>query len=337
MALPGTVFVGRDRVLDATMSKLAERLMERGVTVVRPSWSAGPGELLAGDIRDAAVVVVSSRTRVGRDLLTGAAGLRGVVFPSIGVESCDLDAASELGIVVANGATPENVDSMAEATTMLIAALRLSLPLKRRQFHHAGTRPPPLAGEMVAGSIVGLVGFGRIAKAVVHRLAGWRVGGILAHTRTPPAAEDWPQVKFVALPTLLAESDVVSLHVPLTDATRDMIGAAELGAMKPGSALINTSRGGLVDEGALVRALEKGDLGGVAIDTFLDEPPSADHPLGRYENVILTRHNVGHTHELFNSLVPTGVDNVTRILQGQLPVHLCNPTVTPHWRARTVR
>ena len=325
------VFVATDRALGPTLAKLADALAERRVAVVRPAGSSAMRALSPEEVGDATVVVVSSRTPVSRAFMASVPALRGVVYPSIGIESCDVAAATELGVVVANGATLENVESMAEATTMLIAALRLELPVKQRHFREPRPAPGRPSGAMVAGSTVGLIGFGRIAKAVTRRLDGWGAR-VLSHTRTPPAKTAWPQVTFVDLPTLLAESDVVSLHLPLTAATRNLIGAKELAMMKSGSCLINTSRGGLVDERSLVDALRKGRLGGAAIDTFAVEPPAPNHPLGQCENVILTAHDVGHTRDLFDSLVPTAVENVMRILGGTVPAHVCNPAVLPRWQ-----
>lgn len=193
----GPVLVGYDHVLGDTLARIARALERSGYEVRRPRarrHTPGP-ELSTDSLRDAAVVVASSRTPLPAALLASAPRLRGVVFPSIGIESCDLAAATRLGVVVANGATAENVQSMAEATVMLMAALRLELPIKRRQLvAYAGReQPPPVTGRMLGGSTIGLVGFGRIAREVTRRLAGWQVGDILAHTRSVPPPTDPPR------------------------------------------------------------------------------------------------------------------------------------------------
>jgi D-3-phosphoglycerate dehydrogenase len=340
---PQTVFVGDDHVLGETLDAVAGALSARGYRIVRgaaqpaPAHTEYPPRSWPELFGQASAMLVSTRTRVPARLLASAPLLRGVVFPSIGTESVDLAAATRLGIVVAHGATPENFQSMAEATVMLAVALLLELPVRQQQFASRAARPATstLTSRMLAGRTVGLVGFGRIAQEVVTRLDGWRVGRILAHTRTPPPRQCWPQVSFVDLGTLLEHSDVVSLHLPLTPETRALIGAAELARMGPGSVLINTARGGIVDEAALAHALTGGALGGAAVDTFAHEPPPADHPLRGCPNVILTDHIVGHTRELFDSLVPAAVDNITRLLSGRPPRHLRNPQVLEHprWRA----
>jgi D-3-phosphoglycerate dehydrogenase len=339
-----TVFVGSDHVLDDILSGVAERLATAGLRVVRGPAAPPPHRTRYRPdewpqyFADASVAVISSRTEIPPELMDWAQHLRGVVFASSSTASCDLPAATRAGIAVAAGATPENMESMAEATVMLAVALMLDLPVKQRQLADARPRPAPadITARMLAGSTVGLIGFGRIAREVVARLAGWKPGQILACVRHPERYGDWPGVSFVDLDRLLAESDVVSLHVPLDAATVGLLGRRELARMKPGAVLVNTSRGGLVDENALVDALRSGRLRGAAIDTFVHEPVPVDHPLRQCENVILTEHIVGHTRELFDSLVPAAVANVTAILAGRRPLHLANREVLPYWRGAAV-
>ncbi|MEV5705081.1 NAD(P)-dependent oxidoreductase [Actinoallomurus sp. NPDC052274] len=333
--------MGSDHVLGEILDCAAEELRGQGIDVVRGPAQPPPARTLYAPhewdhyFGRAGAILVSSRTLLPRPVLAAAPRLRGVVFGSIGCDSCDLDAATELGIIVANGATPQNADSMAEAVVMLAVALLLELPDKQRRFARMAARRPPrsITSRMLAGRTLGLVGFGRTAQAVVRRLAGWDLAEIRVHTRRPDPVR-WPQVRFVGLGELLAESDVVSVHVPATDQTRGMIGAPELAAMKPGSVLINTARGGIVDEEALARVLGEGHLAGAAIDTYLQEPPPPDHPLRGVNTVIGTDHVIGHTREMFDSLAPAAVDNVTAILAGRLPRYVCNPDVIARWQAR---
>jgi len=336
------VFVGGDHVLGEVLDGAADALSARGVEVVRGPAEPPPARTRYPE-RDwdryfgrAEVVLVSSRTELPGPLLAATPRLRGVVFGSIGSDSCDIDAATELGIVVANGATPQNADSMAEAVVMLSVALLLELPDKQLRFARRAPRRPPgaITSRMLAGRTLGLVGFGRTAQAVVRRLAGWGLADVCAYTRTRPDPTRWPQVRPVELAELLAVSDVVSIHVPATDETRGLIGATELAAMKPGSVLVNTARGGIVDEEALARALVDGPLAGAAVDTFAQEPPPPEHPLRGVDTVIATDHVVGHTREMFDSLLPAAVDNVLALLRGTLPRYVCNPDVVPRWTAR---
>ncbi len=337
------VFVGRDQVLGPTLDAAAVALQRLGHSVIRGHAEDPPrvtrySPAEANEyFRMADAILVSSRTVINADMMRSAPRLRGVAFVSIGSNSIDLAAATELGIVVANGATRENVESVAEASVMLMVALMLDLAGKQRQFSHRLPRPEPsmLSARMVSGSTIGLIGFGRIAQAVAKRLAPWGVE-IIAHRKRRDAGTV-PGVEFVGLHELLSRSDVVSVHLPLTPETRGLLGVAELALMKRDAYVINTSRGGIVDEIALAAALNNGDLAGAAIDVFETEPPPADHALRGLENVILTEHTVGCTRELFSSLVPTAVENVVRIVSGREPLHVCNRGVLHRWQERMRR
>ncbi|GAA0689217.1 dehydrogenase [Streptomyces samsunensis] len=334
----GTVFIGDDHVLGEILDEVADTLARRGHRVVRgpaqppPARTVYPPDTWPRLFAAAEVLVVSTRTAVPAELLAASPRVRGVVFPSIGTESVDLAAATRLGVVVAHGATDENCRSMAEATVMLAAGLLLQLPLRQREFNENVARPAPSAitSRMMSGHTVGLLGFGRIAKEVVRRLDGWGVRRVLACTRHPADHGDWPQVTFTDLGTVLEQSDVLSVHLPLTQETAGLIGAAELSRMKPGSVLVNTARGGIVDETALARALSQGRLAGAAVDTFVQEPPPPDHPLRACPTALLTNHIIGHTRELFDSLAPVAVEHVQSILDGRPPRYVRNPEVLSH-------
>jgi phosphoglycerate dehydrogenase-like enzyme len=187
-------------------------------------------------------------------------------------------------------------------------------------------RPAELDSRSLRGAALGLIGFGRIAKEICARLAGWGLAAILCHTRTP-RPQEWPQVRFCSLDRLLAESDIVSVHLPLDATTRGLVGRPELDRMRRDAVLINTSRGGIVDEVALADALRGGTIAGAAVDTFAVEPLVADNPLRGVPNVLLTDHVVGHTVEMYRSLVPAAVENTERILRGRQPRYPVNPAV----------
>lgn len=327
------IFVGDDHVLGDVLGRVAALLQKEGLRVVRgpaappPLRTEYPQEQWPRYFGRAEVAVISSRTVITPELMRWAPRLRGLVFASSSTASCDLREASERGILVAHGATPENMEGMAEATVMLLSALMLDLPLKQRQLARGQPRPAAqvLTARMLAGTTVGLVGYGRIAREVIARLEGWRVGRILVATRHPEDYRPARPVEFADLTTLLELSDAVSLHLPLTPGTQGIIGPGELDLMKPGAVLVNTARGGLVDEAALAARLASGRLRGAAVDTFEAEPVPADHPLRGLDNVILTEHIVGHTRDLFDSLVPVAVGHVRAILAGERPHYLANP------------
>jgi phosphoglycerate dehydrogenase-like enzyme len=335
------VFLGRDYILNQILDEVGRRLEHDGCEIVRGAGATPPAhtDYPPGEwprlFGRADVILISTRTRCPRDLLLAAPRLRGIVFPTIGTEAVDLADAQKLGVVIGHGPTPETFVGMAEACVMLIAALLLDLSGKERMTRLNLPRPAPLEmrAQLVRGKTIGLVGFGRIARAVAERLRGWDTRILACHPRLPK--DQAPSgVELVNLPQLLSESDVVSLHVPLTGETRGMIGAAELARMKPTAFLVNTARAGVVDEDALLDALKNGRLAGAALDVFGKEPLPPDSPLRDFKNVVVTSHMVGHAREANESLIPAAVENVLRILRDEPPLYLRNPAVLPAWRAR---
>jgi phosphoglycerate dehydrogenase-like enzyme len=274
--------------------------------------------------------------RLDRPVIAAADRLRVVTSPIIGTEHIDVDACTAAGIVVAYGATPENTIGVAEAVVMSATALQHQLVAKTAATADGSWRVP-FAGHLVHGATFGLIGFGSIAREVVNRLAGWGVATVLA---TDPHVADADiqaaGAEPVELDRLLASSDIVAVLVTLTDETRGMIGTNELDIMKPGAHIINAARGGLIDEAALLAALD-GDLGGAAIDTWEAEGPETDSPLRRHPKVIATGHNVAHTEELYERHPPAAAENTLRALRGQEPRYVRNPEVLPAWRQRTAR
>jgi phosphoglycerate dehydrogenase-like enzyme len=219
---------------------------------------------------------------------------------------------------------------MAEATVLLILATLYDLRGTERLMREGAPRPGIPVARMLKGRTVGLVGFGRIAQGVAARLTGWGVN-ILVTARSgelPPGIERAP------LERLLKESDVLSVHLPLSDETRGMLGREALSGMKRGAVLINTARGGIVDEAAVAELLEAGHLGSAAIDVFAAEPLPKESPLHAAPNVILTPHMVGHTRDSIAALVGAAVENVIRPLRGEPPLHVRNPEVLPSFAAK---
>jgi len=191
-----------------------------------------------------------------------------------------VEAATDAGVLVCNTQTPANASSMAEATiTLMMAAIKRLRLRSRRAWDLTWRDDGTEQAVLLYGATVGIVGLGAIGKSVARHLFGWNVR-LLGFTRTPdPAVATEFGVELVDLPTLLAESDVVTLHVPLTDGTRGLIGEAELRTMKPTAYLINTARGAIVDTSAIPAAIASGQLAGAAIDVLATEPPSDNDPL----------------------------------------------------------
>ncbi len=329
------VIVPIDQMLAPCLDPVAEQLAAAGYAVARPA-TAVVGEW--PELARADVAVLTPRTRFGRPEIAAAHHLKGVVFPTIGVEALDLAAADAAGLAVGNGATAEAVESMAEANVMLMAALLLDLPGKSRALRERGWRDGTVRARMLRGKTIGFIGFGRIARATLRRLANWGVNAIYFDPHvSEDIVPDTGATRIADLVTLLRTSDIVNVLVELTAETRGMIGSAELGAMRSDAYLVNTARGAVVDEAALAQALRDGVIAGAALDAFATEPLAADSPLRTLDNLILTPHNIGHTRELFDSFVPATFENVVRIAAGEPPLYFKNPQVLPQWRARLAR
>ncbi|UCD56361.1 MAG: lactate dehydrogenase, partial [Candidatus Hydrogenedentota bacterium] len=170
---------------------------------------------------------------------------------------------------------------------------------------------------------VGIVGLGRIGKEVARRLVGFDVTTLYNDIlEFPPELEKELHVKRVSFDELLRESDVVTMHVPLTDLTRDMIGAKQFEMMKTTALFLNAARGEVIDEAALVEALNRGIIAGAAIDVFKQEPPSPDSPLLKADNIVLTPHNAGVTREVSMRFLKESFDNFKRVASGQAPLNV---------------
>lgn len=334
-----TIFIASDFVMDGALDSAAESLRQSGHRVVRgPKAIPGKKTVFSEQDRkayffEADVIVISTRVIVDEALLDSAPRLRGIVFPSIGTESIDMNWANQRRLIVANGATPENFISMSEASVMLM--LNLSYGLRRTEtlLRENLPRPPSMWAGMMRSKTVGLIGFGRIGRGVAERLSGWGVH-IVAYDPGLPAHAVPAGVTMCELDELLAQSDFVSVHTTLTPGSKHLIGAPQLKLMKRSAFLINTARGACVDEEATAEALACGDIAGAALDAFNVEPLPPDSPLRSLDSAILTPHMVGHTQELFASFAPACVKNVEAILAGALPPLACNPAVADAWKQR---
>lgn len=288
-------------------------------------------ESTGGNLAGVDVLLAASSFPCPHSLLTTADRLRGIVSPTTGIERFDVKAATDLGILVVNGQTAENVESMAEATILLMLAALYDLRGTEALLRENRARPEQASARMLGRKAVGMIGFGRIARAITARLAGWNVH-IQAYTPRPPANADG--VRFVGLEELLRTSDVVCVLATLNSETEGLLNAARLGLLKQDAVLINTARGAIIDEAALCElAMRRPDLR-LALDTFTTEPLPPDSPLRELPNAILTPHMLGHTREAHTGLPGTAVDNVELLLAGQVPRYVCNPDAVPRWQAR---
>ena len=285
---------------------------------------------------DADAVLVSTRERVTRRVLEACPRLKIVAKATIGVERIDLDAAAEFGILVVNSPAPENFLGMAEATIGLILALTKRLMVNQRRLREGQWKHLTSLGTLLVGQTIGIVGLGRVGSNVARRLTGWDLRLLAADPYVEPAAACAVGAELVPLDLLVRESDVVTLHVVLTDETRHLVSEARLRAMKPTAYLVNTSRGAVVDESGLVRAIEEGWIAGAALDVFEDEPLPLGSPLRRLDadRVILTPHAIGNNPSSHRTGTRMAIENILKSLRGELPGYIKNPAAIPRWRER---
>ena len=307
-------------------------LRERGLEVLHLTDFSRFARESAELMKDAAAFITISNFPCDRALMEKGPRLLGIVSPFIGTEGIDEAAATELGIIVANGQVPENFLSMSESTVMLILASTYSLDWWQHQLHDNLPHPPKVPGRMLRGRTIGMIGFGQIARGIAARLSGWEVRLQTYMPRMRTALP--PEVARVSLEDLLRTSDVVCVLAPLNAETMGMLNLERLRLMKPDAILVNTARGGIVDEAALVQVARERPGFKIAIDTFAEEPLPANSPLRSITNAILTPHAIGHTQESIDALPPTAIENVCRILAGELPPYIRNPDVIEKWRRR---
>ncbi|MDB5875049.1 MAG: D-isomer specific 2-hydroxyacid dehydrogenase NAD-binding [Ramlibacter sp.] len=339
-----TVFVYRDADADVLLNLVSTQLASNGVRVLRGKLPSGERnradydeEASQGFFADCDVMMFGTRSYCSRKVIESAPRLVGLVNPTIGVDTVDVQAASELGIIVGHGPVPENYIGMAEANVMLILNLFYQLRAAEEVLQGKRGRPPlnRTAAQLLRGRVVGMIGFGRVARATAERLNAFGVR-IAVSPRTRPAAAP-PYVELVDAATVFRVSDVVCLFATADAGNREMVNTETLAMMKPTAYLVNTARGSLVDEHALYLALRDRRIAGAALDTFETEPLPEDSPLRMLDNVILTPHMVGHTRDVAAATVATAVENILRVLRGEMPIHCKNPEIASQWLARRER
>ena len=273
---------------------------------------------LAGELRDAAVLLHILKP-VTDEVLAGAPRLRLVQKIGVGVNTIDLEAARQRGVAVAN-MPGTNTQAVAEAALMLmLAALRNLTGFDRACRIGNGWAPEGEARERrntlgeICGRTVGLVGAGAVASRLVGPLRALGARVIYADRRERPDLGTERR----DLDNLLEASDVVSLHLPLTPETEGLIDRVALARMKPGAVLVNTARGGLVEEEALVEALATGQLLAAGLDVLAEEPPAPDHPLLSLDNVVLTPHVAWLTQETLTRSFDVALENIRRLRDGR--------------------
>lgn len=272
-----------------------------------------------------------------RRVLTAAKQLKVISKTGAGYDSVDLDAATELGIamMVTAGA---NADAVAEHTLALMLALARELPRYDRDLRKGTWKDPSSSVKGFRGQTVGIFGYGAIGRRAA-RLADAFGARVVINSRS--AVADLPAGMQVEpdFERFLARVDFLSLHCPLTSKTKGLIGERQIGLMKPTAFIVNTSRGSVIDEAALIAALKNGRIAGAALDTFAPEPPAPDNPLFSLQNVIVTPHIAAATEHAANNMGDMAAKSILSYLRGEIydEPSVMNPTVLQQQSSRRPR
>ena len=249
---------------------------------------------------------------------------RGIVTSTVGFDAIDLAAATARGIPVANVPDFCTREVANHTLGLLLACARKIVFL--HDTLHAGrweaTLFPPMAP--IHGETLGLISFGRIARQVALRARAFELRLLAYDPYVDPVVGVEYGVEFVPLNTLLGESDYLSLHAPLNAETRHLLSDREFALMKPTATVLNTGRGPVIDEAALIRALQEGRIGAAGLDVFEEEPIASDNPLLRMPNVVMTPHSGGFSDEAIRTGRRIAAEDLARMLRGEMPVNLIN-------------
>ena len=328
------LFTGSPRVLVA--DPIAADGVERLRTAAEVDVVTGMDEAaLVAAIPGYDALVVRSETKVTADVLAAGTRLRVVGRAGVGVDNIDLDAATQHGVLVLNAPTGNTIAAAEHAVAMILAMVR-NIPRADASLRAGRWERSKLVGTELRDKTLGLVGLGKIGFEVA-RIAGEGLRmRVIAHDpiATSERAEQ-AGAELVELETVLRESDVVSVHVPLTDRTRGMIGAAELRRMKSSARVVNVARGGIVDEAALAEAVRDGVIAGAAVDVFTTEPATADNPLIGVDGIVVTPHLGASTAEAQVNVAADVADQIVEYLRGGQPRYAVNaPAVNPEELSR---
>lgn len=314
-----TVFVTRQ-----TPGRAIEMLRAAGHEVdVWPDPTPPPPEALARSLAasDAALTMVVDR--ITPEMLDAAPNLRIVANMAVGYDNVNPAEAAKRGIVVTNtpGVLAETTADMAWALLMAGARNVVASDRDTRVGGWTTWSPTAFLGQDVFGATLGIVGLGEIGEAMARRARGFEMRVLYASRTRKPEAEQRLGLEFVALDDLLRQSDFVSLHTPLTPETRHLIGARELSLMKSTALLVNTARGGVVDQDALIAALHAGSIGGAALDVTDPEPLPLDNPLYSFANVVITPHIASASLATRSKMAEMAAANIIEVLAGRPPVN----------------
>jgi D-3-phosphoglycerate dehydrogenase len=319
-------------VSDPIAADGVERLRAAGEVEVATGLSP---EELKRRIADVDALVVRSETKVTAEVLDAARRLRVVGRAGVGVDNIDLDAATRHGVLVLNAPTGNTI-AAAEHTVGMMLALARNISRADASMHQGRWDRKAFMGSELREKTLGLLGLGKIGFEVARIASqGLKMRVIADDPLVTAERAEQAGAELVDLDTLLAQSDFLSVHVPLNDKTRGVIGAAELARMKKGARLVNVARGGIIDEQALADAVREGHIGGAAIDVFTKEPALPENPLLAVPELLLTPHLGASTTEAQVNVATDVADQIVQYLGGGGPRYAVNlPTVQPEEMAR---
>lgn len=280
------------------------------------------GEELLAAVRASDALITRSGTAVTRELLNAGTRLRIVGRAGVGLDNVDVHAATERGILVINAPTA-NIMSATEHTMAMLLSLCRNIPEAHASVRRGEWTRSKFMGTELNGKTLGVIGLGRIGSRVTVRARAFGMRVIAFDPYITPAAGEKVGAELVAFERLLGEADVITVHTPLTDETRNMIGAAEIASMKDGVVLVNCARGGIFNENDLASALREGKVGGAAIDVFDEEPPR-ENPLLDAPNIILSPHIGANTIEAQDRVAVQTAEMVVEALNGSIFVSAVN-------------
>ena len=306
---------------------VTEPIHQKGWDLLAGTVEAVPWAGAATEPLDKALEGVQGAiVRVARfpgEAIRSAKALKIIAKHGVGYDNIDVAAATACGVIVTNTPTA-NSQSVAEHALALLLAVARKIGESSRDLALRNLRPQKAyQGVELSRKVLAVIGLGSAGI----RLARMAAGGLeMRVIGFDPYRDPWPDgvERFTDLGALLAEADFVSIHVPLTKETRNLIGPAVLARMKPTAIVVNTSRGGIVDEAAVAEAVRSGKLGGAGLDVVVDEPLKPDHPLAGVPNVVLTPHMAGVTEEGMINMAVTAAGDVLRVLRGERPVYPVN-------------
>ncbi len=284
-------------IADDIHESCAEALKSKGCHVtVKPLLTRD--ELIKA-VKEYDAIIVRGRTKLTRDIIMEAQSLKVIGRAGVGLDNIDLKAAAEKGIRVVSSPQASTI-AVAEATMALILALARMIPEANKTLKEGLWLKSKFVGFELRGKVLGIIGFGRIGKAVAKRALAFDMKVMAYDIRDIKEEAESMGVKVATtLEELFKESDIITLHIPLNESTRHMIGEKEISLMKRGAIIVNTSRGGIIDTKALLKALKEGKLAGAALDVFENEPPRTEEEweLIRLPNVVVTPHIASQTRE----------------------------------------